>query len=110
MRIAQEEIFGPDLVVIPYDDLDDAVNIANDSVHGLAGAVFTIDFDRAVAVAQRIRVGTFTVNGFGQDPSIPFGGFKQSGLGRGGGPEGLAAYLETQTLFTPGRSLSTTAQ
>ncbi|MGH9306533.1 MAG: aldehyde dehydrogenase [Acidimicrobiales bacterium] len=101
MRIAQEEIFGPALAVIAYDDADEAVGIANDSVYGLSGSVWTADVERGLDVARRVRTGTFTVNGFALEFSAPFGGFKHSGVGRELGPEGLAAYLETKTINLP---------
>lgn len=100
-EIAQEEIFGPVLVVIAYDDIDDAVQIANNSIYGLAGAVFGRDEDRALAVARRIRAGAFSING-GNFFSIdtPFGGYKQSGVGREMGVAGLQEYLENKTFAT----------
>jgi aldehyde dehydrogenase (NAD+) len=100
-EIAQEEIFGPVLVVIGYDDIDDAVQIANNSIYGLAGAVFGRDQDRALAVARRIRAGAFSING-GNFFSIdtPFGGYKQSGVGREMGVAGLEEYLENKTFAT----------
>ncbi len=101
MRIAQEEIFGPVLCVIPYDDEEEAIGIANDSRYGLHGAVFTSDMDRGFEIGRRIRTGSFTVNGFALDPAIPFGGFKESGIGREGGVEGFRAYLETKALTAP---------
>jgi aldehyde dehydrogenase (NAD+) len=102
MTIAQEEIFGPVLVVIPFDDDDDAVRIANDSIYGLSGSVSSGSEERAVAVARRIRTGTLSVNGgmwFG--PDSPFGGYKQSGIGREMGVEGFEEYLETKTIGLP---------
>lgn len=99
MRIAQEEIFGPVLVAIPHDGDDDAVRIANDSVYGLGGAVQSADPQRALAVARRIRTGSLNVNNanlFGAD--APFGGYKQSGIGREMGVEGFEEYLETKTI------------
>ncbi|MCB1841584.1 MAG: aldehyde dehydrogenase family protein, partial [Halioglobus sp.] len=99
MTIAREEIFGPVLVIIPFDDDDDAVRIANDSVYGLSGGVWSADEARALAVARRIRSGTVAVNGgiyYGAD--APFGGYKQSGIGREMGPEGFEEYLETKTI------------
>jgi aldehyde dehydrogenase (NAD+) len=102
MRIAQEEIFGPVLVVIPFDDDDDAVAIANDSVYGLSGGVMSSSEDRALAVARRIRTGTLGVNGgswYAADS--PFGGYKASGIGRQGGLEGFEQYLETKTVGLP---------
>ncbi len=98
MRIAQEEIFGPVLTVIPYDDVDDAVRIANDSAYGLSGSVWGGDHEAAAAVGRRIRTGTMNVNTFMMDFCSPFGGFKASGLGRELGPEGLEAYLLAQTI------------
>ena len=98
-EVAQEEVFGPVLAVIPYDDEDHAVAIANDSVYGLSGAVLSADDDRATAVARRIRTGTFSVNGgqyFAAD--APFGGFKQSGIGREMGVAGLEEFLELRTF------------
>ena len=101
-EIAQDEVFGPVLVVIAFDDDDDAVRIANNSIYGLAGAVFSRDQDRALAVARRIRTGSFSINGgnyFGADS--PFGGFKQSGIGREMGVAGLEEFLERKTFAVP---------
>ena len=98
MRIAQEEIFGPVISAIPFDDVDDAVAIANDSTYGLSGSVWTADAEAGLDIAKRVRTGTFNVNGFMLEPCAPFGGFKQSGVGREGGPEGLAAYLEDKAI------------
>jgi betaine-aldehyde dehydrogenase len=98
MRIAQEEIFGPVISAIPFEDVDDAVRIANDSTYGLSGSVWTADADVGLDVAKRIRTGTFNINGFMLEPCAPFGGYKQSGVGREGGPEGLAAYLEDKAI------------
>jgi acyl-CoA reductase-like NAD-dependent aldehyde dehydrogenase len=101
-EIAQQEIFGPVLAVIAFDDDDDAVRIANNSIYGLAGAVFSADQDRALAVARRIRAGSFSVNGgnyFSAD--APFGGFKQSGVGREMGVAGLEEFLERKTIAVP---------
>jgi aldehyde dehydrogenase (NAD+) len=100
--IAQEEIFGPVLSVVPFDDDDDAVRIANNSRYGLSGSVNSASLDRAVSVARRIRTGTVAVNGgqwFG--PDSPFGGYKESGLGREHGVAGFEEYLETKTLGLP---------
>jgi aldehyde dehydrogenase (NAD+) len=100
--IAQEEIFGPVLSVIPYENDDDAVRIANNSRYGLSGAVNGGSLDRALAIARRIRTGTISVNGgqwFG--PDSPFGGYKESGLGREHGVEGFEEYLETKTFGMP---------
>jgi aldehyde dehydrogenase (NAD+) len=101
MQIAQEEIFGPVLAVIPYDGDDAAVQLANDSIYGLSGAVWSGDTERGVGLARRIRTGTFAVNGLGMNPAAPFGGFKQSGIGRELGPEGLAPYLEYKSISVP---------
>jgi aldehyde dehydrogenase (NAD+) len=102
MTIAQEEIFGPVLVVIPFDDDDDAVRLANDSRYGLSGGVVSASFDRAMAVARRVRSGTMSVNGglwYGAD--VPFGGFKDSGVGRQNGIAGFDQYLEIKSLAWP---------
>lgn len=98
MRIAQEEIFGPVLVVIAYEDEDDAVRIANDSEYGLSGGVWSADEARALAVARRVRAGTVTVNGTPIGFDGPFGGFKASGIGREYGATGLATYVEYKTI------------
>ena len=99
MRIAREEIFGPVLTVIAYEDEDDAVRIANDSEYGLAGSVFTPDVDRGFGIAARVRSGTFGVNqGYIMDPVAPFGGVKRSGYGRELGREGLESYLVSQSV------------
>jgi aldehyde dehydrogenase (NAD+) len=101
-RLAQEEIFGPVLVVIPHDGDDDAVRIANDSAYGLSGSVDSGDLERARAVARRIRTGTLAVNGgVWFSPDAPFGGYKQSGLGREMGVAGFEEYLETKTIAEP---------
>jgi aldehyde dehydrogenase (NAD+) len=103
MTIAQEEIFGPVLVVIPFDDDDAAVRIANDSVYGLSGGVFSGSLERSLSVAERIRTGTFAVNGgmpIGQ-ADIPFGGYKQSGIGRQNGLAGFDQYLEMKSVAWP---------
>ncbi len=102
MRIAREEIFGPVVAVIAYDDPDDAVAIANDSDYGLAGSVWTSDVEAGIDVARRVRTGTYSVNGAPQASSAPFGGFKQSGIGREFGPEGLRSYLEIKSIAVPG--------
>ena len=100
-EIAQEEVFGPVLAVIAYDDDDDAVRIANNSIYGLSGAVFGSQ-ERALAVARRIRTGTFSINGGNYfSPDSPFGGFKQSGIGREMGVAGLEEFLEAKTFAVP---------
>jgi acyl-CoA reductase-like NAD-dependent aldehyde dehydrogenase len=99
MVIAQEEIFGPVISLIPADDDADAVRIANDSVYGLNGAVFTHDRKRAYEVARQVRTGNIAQNGLRIDMSVAFGGFKQSGVGREGGKDGLMPYLEAKTVF-----------
>lgn len=98
MRIAREEIFGPVLTVIPFDNDDDAVRIANDSEYGLAGGVWSADPKRAEAVARRVRAGLMHVNGAGGSFDAPFGGFKASGIGRESGREGLETYFEYKSL------------
>lgn len=98
MRIAQEEIFGPVLVVIAYDDEDDAVRIANDSEYGLSGGVWTASPERALAVARRLRTGTVTLNGSPMSFDGPFGGHKASGTGREYGAVGLTGYVEYKTI------------
>jgi betaine-aldehyde dehydrogenase len=99
MTIAREEIFGPVISILPADDEAHAVAIANDSEFGLNASVFTNDADQAYRVARQIRSGTVGHNNFRADFTIAFGGFKQSGLGREGGQEGLAAYLEAKTII-----------
>jgi aldehyde dehydrogenase (NAD+) len=98
MRIAQEEIFGPVLCVIPFEDTDDAIRIANDSIYGLSGAVYADDLDLAARIAHEVRTGQMWVNTWGMCITQPFGGFKQSGLGREGGIEGMAPYLEPKLI------------
>jgi acyl-CoA reductase-like NAD-dependent aldehyde dehydrogenase len=98
MTIAQEEIFGPVLVMIPYDTEDDAVAIANDSPYGLAGAVFSADKDKAIAIAKRMRTGQVEVNGGAFNPNAPFGGYKQSGIGRELGEYGFEEFLQIKSL------------
>lgn len=101
MTIAQDEIFGPVLTVIPYDDEDDAVRIANDTIYGLSGAVWSTDKARAERVARRLRTGNVRVNTGGRGRGAPFGGFKQSGLGRESGLFGLDEYVELQSISIP---------
>lgn len=97
--IAREEIFGPVLAVLPYRDVDDAINIANDSEFGLGGSVWTADEQRGIEVARRVRTGSIGINHYALDFCAPFGGVKASGLGRELGPEGMAAYQNTKTIF-----------
>ncbi len=102
MRIAQEEIFGPVLSVIAYDGDDEAVAIANDSDYGLCGSVWTGDNDRGLGIARRVRTGTYMLNSpVPFDFATPFGGYKQSGVGREFGPEGLEPFLETKSISLP---------
>ena len=102
MRVAQEEIFGPVLSFIVYDDEDEGVRVANDSRYGLSGGVWSGDAGRALRVAKRIRTGSIAVNGsYPPFPLVPFGGFKESGLGRELGPEGLLSFLEPRSIGVP---------
>jgi aldehyde dehydrogenase (NAD+) len=102
MTIAQEEIFGPVLSVIAYDDEDDAVRIANDSKYGLQGGVFSASLERSLGVARRIRTGGMSVNGGAPyGPDLPFGGYKHSGIGRQNGVPGFEQYLEVKSLAWP---------
>ncbi len=99
MKIAQEEIFGPVLSIIPYDDEAQAIKIANDSIYGLAGGVWSGDKDRAIRVARQMRTGQVAINDAGFDINAPFGGYKQSGNGRELGEFGIEEYLETKALL-----------
>ena len=101
MEVAQNEIFGPVFVVIPFDDLDDAIAIANDSRFGLAGAVFTPDDPTAWRVASKLRVGAVAINGNFPCLAAPFGGVKQSGFGRVAGPEGMLEFTEIKQIVLP---------
>lgn len=101
MTIAQEEIFGPVLCVIPYDSVDDAVAIANDSDYGLAGSVWTTDVPRGIEISQRVRTGTYGINWYAFDPGSPFGGFKNSGIGRENGPEGVEHFTQHKSVLMP---------
>jgi acyl-CoA reductase-like NAD-dependent aldehyde dehydrogenase len=103
MRIAREEIFGPVLTVLRYRDEDDAVRIANETDYGLAGSVWTADIQHGLDVAAAVRTGTYGINMYTLDIGAPFGGFKQSGIGREFGPEGLHEYVELQTLICKGQ-------
>lgn len=99
MAIAQEEIFGPVWSMIAFDTEEDAIRIANDSVYGLNGAVYTNDVDKAYAIGRRVRAGNFAHNGLEHDSKFPFGGFRQSGTGREGGPWALELYTEVKTVY-----------
>jgi aldehyde dehydrogenase (NAD+) len=101
--IGREEIFGPVLSVIAAENEQDAVHIANDTIYGLNASVFTNDVDRARAVARELRSGTVGHNAFRTDFGMAFGGFKQSGIGREGGKEGLLPFLETKSVILEGR-------
>jgi acyl-CoA reductase-like NAD-dependent aldehyde dehydrogenase len=100
MAIAQEEIFGPVISLIACNDEADAIRIANDSIYGLNGAVFTPDPAKAYRVARELRTGCVGQNGLRMDFMAPYGGFKQSGIGREGGPENFHAFTETKTIIT----------
>jgi len=99
MRIAQEEIFGPVLCILPYDSVDEAVEIANDTLYGLGGHVQGADIEQARAVALRIRSGQVHLNHPAWDPQAPFGGYKRSGNGREYGEHGLGEFLETKAIL-----------
>ncbi len=100
MKIAQEEIFGPVTAVIPVDDVDDAIRIANDTIYGLASAIWTNDLSKAHKVAKGIRAGTVWINTYGNfDPSVSYGGFKQSGFGRDLGPHAMEAFTEMKSVW-----------
>ena len=99
MRIAREEIFGPVISVITYSDEEDAVQLANDSDFGLAGSVWTSDPERGAAIARRIRTGTVGINAYAPDVTVPFGGYKASGIGREYGPEGFDEYVELKSVY-----------
>jgi aldehyde dehydrogenase (NAD+) len=100
MSVAQDEIFGPVGVAIPFDDEDDAVRIANDTRYGLAAGIWHPDPVRAFELAQRVQAGTVTINGGGGGPHLwgPFGGYKQSGIGREFGDYGLLEYTQLKTV------------
>src|SRR5208282_3001391 len=98
MAVARDEIFGPVVSIIPADSEGQAIDIANDSIYGLNASVFTNDADHAYRVARQLRSGTVGHNACRIDFSLPFGGFKQSGVGREGGVEGLLPFLETKSI------------
>jgi aldehyde dehydrogenase (NAD+) len=98
-QLAREEVFGPVMAVIPFDDDDDAVHIANDSNYGLSGSVWTTDESRGIDIARRIRTGSIGINYYTMDLGAPFGGMKDSGLGRELGPEGLNTFLEYKSIY-----------
>lgn len=101
MRVAREEIFGPVMTLIAYDDVDEAVAVANDSPYGLSGSVWGADAEQGVRIARRIRTGMVSINGAPQSWGTPFGGFKMSGVGREMGPEGLQSYIEKKSIALP---------
>ncbi|MGW6059300.1 aldehyde dehydrogenase [Streptomyces sp. NPDC055189] len=101
MRVAREEIFGPVICLLPYGDESEAVKIANDSDYGLSGSVWTADTERGIDIARQVRTGTYSVNTFSLDMLGPFGGYKNSGLGREFGPEGYGEYFEHKMIHLP---------
>jgi aldehyde dehydrogenase (NAD+) len=101
MTIAQEEIFGPVLSIIPYETEDEAIKIANDSAYGLAGSVWTTDIPRGIAISEKIRTGTYGINWYAFDPCCPFGGYKNSGIGRENGPEGVEHFTQQKSVLMP---------
>ncbi len=101
MTIAQEEIFGPVLCVIPYDSEGDAIAIANDSVYGLAGSVWTTDVPHGIEISKKIRTGTYGINWYAFDPGSPFGGYKNSGIGRENGHEGVEHFCQLKSVLLP---------
>ncbi|HBJ93151.1 MAG TPA: aldehyde dehydrogenase family protein, partial [Hyphomonadaceae bacterium] len=102
MTIAQEEIFGPVLTIIPYSDEDEAVRIANDTVYGLSGYVSAGSVEKATEVAKKLRTGMVHLNGAGPDLMAPFGGYKQSGIGREWGPVAFEEFLELKAMMGAG--------
>jgi len=101
MTIAQEEIFGPVLSIIPYDTEEDAIKIANDSVYGLAGSVWTSNVPHGIEISEQIRTGTYAINWYAFDPCCPFGGYKNSGIGRENGPEGVEHFTQQKSVLMP---------
>jgi betaine-aldehyde dehydrogenase len=102
MTIAQEEIFGPVLSVIPYDTIEEAIEIANDTEYGLAGSIYTSDPEHGRRVAREVQSGTFAINTAGVSLMAPFGGAKQSGFGRENGPEGIEEFVQTKSVLLGG--------
>jgi aldehyde dehydrogenase (NAD+) len=98
MTIAQEEVFGPVLAVVPFDDEDDAIRLANESPYGLGASVHTGDMRRAIRLSRAVRAGTFGINGYTVAPNMPFGGFKESGIGREGGGPGIEEFTELKSV------------
>jgi aldehyde dehydrogenase (NAD+) len=101
MTIAQEEIFGPVLSIIPFDTEEDAIKIANDSAYGLAGSVWTSDIPKGIEISEKIRTGTYAINWYAFDPCCPFGGYKNSGIGRENGPEGVEHFTQQKSVLMP---------
>lgn len=101
MTIAQEEIFGPVLSIIAYDTEDDAVAIANDSVYGLARQRVDLNVERGIEIAKKIRTGTYGINWYAFDPCCPFGGYKNSGIGRENGKEGVEHFTQQKSVLMP---------
>ncbi len=101
MTIAREEIFGPVLSIIAYDTEEDAITIANDSVYGLAGSVWTTNVPRGIEISEKIRAGTYAINWYAFDPCCPFGGYKNSGIGRENGPEGVEHFTQQKSVLMP---------
>jgi acyl-CoA reductase-like NAD-dependent aldehyde dehydrogenase len=100
MKIAQEEIFGPVVALIPYQDEEEAVRLANDTMYGLGGAVWSKDIDRALSIARRIETGTVWINDYHLlNVRFPFGGYKQSGFGREGGRAGIDEMVQRKSVF-----------
>ncbi len=101
MTIAQEEIFGPVLSIIGYDTEEDAIKIANDSEYGLAGSVWTSNVEHGIEISEQIRTGTYAINWYAFDPCCPFGGYKNSGIGRENGPEGVEHFTQQKSVLMP---------
>ena len=105
-RLAREEVFGPVMALMPFENDEDAIRIANDSNYGLGGSVWSADEDRALSVARRVRTGTIGLNYYTLDLGAPFGGYKDSGIGRELGPEGIEPYLQYKSIYAPPKYLS----